>query len=135
MKHSYNAIAYLLVCVFLMTAACDSGSTSGLGEGGDSHTFSGNNVKFDVKVAATICGTAILEIQDEAFYEYGVDWENGAAVKYKHVFCTTFPCFTEVSTGEVIEIQLVDKLEPSECARCEAYLETPDKKYIVKVVK
>lgn len=123
--------------IFLFVAAiwaCDSSTVAS--EGVTTSLLPEKNV-FQVKVVATLCGYATLEIVDAQYFEYGVNWVDSGGKSYEHVFGTEFPCFTEAKVGEIITIQLLDKPEVNDsgCVRCEAYLETPDKKYFVRVIK
>lgn len=126
-----------MVFVFLFTAAawaCDSYTVTS--QEVSKSLLLDENV-FKVKVVATLCGYAILEITDARYFEYGMNWVDGSGKSYEHVFGTEFPCFTDAKTGEIITIQLLDKPEVSDsgCVRCEAYLETPEKKYFVRVIQ
>lgn len=126
-----------VIFIFLIAAvvsACDSSTVTN--EDVNRSLLSEENA-FQVKVVATLCGYAILEIVDAQYFEYGMSWVDGGGRSYQHVFGTEFPCFTEAKAGEIITIQILDKPEVNDsgCARCEAYLETPDKKYFVKVIK
>lgn len=126
----------MLVFLFAVAVcACDSPSVR-TGEDVDKSLLPDENA-FQVKVVATLCGYAILEIVDAQYFEYGMNWVDGGGKLYEHVFGTEFSCFTEAKAGEIITIQLLDKPEVTDtgCVRCEAYLETPDKKYFVKVIK
>lgn len=124
-----------LFAIFLLIAALTGCDSSAIKNDGDDLTLLPDENSFQVKVVATLCGYAILEIVDPQYYEYGINWVDGSGKLYEHVFGTVFPCFTEAKSGETITIQLIEEQEPGDCARCEAYLETPDKKYFVKVIK
>lgn len=128
-----NVIFFFLIAAVAVTG-CNSSTVAD--EDVDKSLLS-EEIAFQVKVVATLCGYAILEIVDVQYFEYGMNWVDGGGRSYEHVFGTEFPCFTEAKAGEIITIQILEKPEVNDsgCARCDAYLETPDKKYFVKVIK
>ena len=84
---------------------------------------------FKVKIIGEICGNAVVQIQDTAFYQYGMDGFTKDGVSYNHVFTTQFSCsdleklqtLTANKTGLVVKVQLLNsaKSEPN-CVKCEA---------------
>lgn len=131
-RKNVRIISYFFIGIGVLSAACDSGTTTDIHHRDIHSAFSPQTLR--VKVVSTLCGTAVLQIQDEGYYAYGVKWESAAGITYEHVFGTTLPCFTDASAGDFLLIQIVDKPDVNDCARCEAYLETPDKRYDIKVL-
>lgn len=82
-----------------------------------------------VKIVASICGNAVLQIQDPAYYSYGEKgWASGGQV-LDHVFYTEFSCQDERTlsqlgssslVGTVLNVKFVEKPTAGECIRCMA---------------
>lgn len=68
-----------------------------------------------VKYVDGICGTAILQIQDENFFTLG-ETANG----FDHVFFTMLPCAAdaEVLNGETFSISIINKSDLGDCIQC-----------------
>ena len=117
LKPMKNILATLLLSFFLMGISCEKTGVTYTTE------------PFRVKIISEICGTAVVQIQDEVFYKYGTDGFIKEGVTYNHVFTTQFSCadlaklqsLTANKTGLVIKIQLINSaiVEPN-CVRCEA---------------
>lgn len=70
-----------------------------------------------VKTVASICGEAVLEIQQEKYKSLGEDW-NG----FYNVFFTVLPCGEEGygTIGSMFTIRLLEKPAQGECIKCYA---------------
>jgi len=84
---------------------------------------------FRVKIIDEVCSNAVVQIQDPALYQYGVNGYVNADSTYDHVFTTRFSCadmakmqtYTANKKGLVIKIRLIDNMisEPA-CSTCAA---------------
>ncbi len=87
------------------------------------------NTPFRVTIISEVCGNAIVQIRDSAFYQYGANGYVKAGITYDHVFTTSFSCadlakmqtLTADKTGLVIKVTLTPQsvIEP-QCIRCAA---------------
>lgn len=88
---------------------------------------------FKAKLVATLCGQHIIQIDDPAFYKLGTNWK-----EYKHVFTVANHCdFVKagLKEGDVFSCTITEKPTEENCIVCEAYMETPELKRNVKVLK
>lgn len=93
---------------------------------------------FKAKLVASICGHHIVEIEDSNFYRLGTNWKNSEGIAYKNIFTVANHCdFTkaELKVGDLFECEITEKAAEESCMTCEAYMETPELKRNVKVVK
>lgn len=84
---------------------------------------------FRVKIINEVCSNAVVQIQDPALYQYGVNGYVTADSTYDHVFTTRFSCadmakmqtLTPNKKGLVIRIRLIETqiIEPA-CSTCAA---------------
>ncbi|HEY1019601.1 MAG TPA: hypothetical protein VGE25_11410 [Sediminibacterium sp.] len=84
---------------------------------------------FRVKILDEVCSNAVVQIQDPALYQYGVNGYVNSDSTYDHVFSTRFSCadmakmqtLTADKKGLVIKIRLIEKQisEPA-CSTCAA---------------
>lgn len=87
---------------------------------------------FKAKLVATLCSQHIVQIEDPKFYKLGTAW-NG----YKNVFTVANHCdFAKsgLKAGDTFTCTIVEKAEETDCIVCEAYMETPALKRMIKVV-
>lgn len=104
------------------------------GSGCDKSTAELENKTFQVKIINEICGNAVVQIQDSALYQYGVNGYVKADSTYDHVFATRFSCadmekmqtLTADKSGLVVKVKLIKEApqEPA-CIRCAATLANP----------
>lgn len=88
---------------------------------------------FKAKLVATLCGQHIIQIEDASFYKLGINWKD-----YKNVFAVANHCDFEkagLKAGDTFTCIIVEKAEEENCIVCEAYMETPELKRNVKVIK
>lgn len=88
---------------------------------------------FKAKLVATLCGQHIVQIEDSNFYKLGTNWKD-----YKNVFAVANHCdFAKagLKAGDTFTCIVVEKAEEENCIMCEAYMETPELKRIIKVVQ
>ena len=84
---------------------------------------------FRVKIIDEVCSNAVVQIQDPALYQYGVNGFVSRDTTYDHVFTTRFSCadmakmqtLTADKKGLVIKIRLIENMisEPA-CSTCAA---------------
>lgn len=87
---------------------------------------------FKAKLVATLCGQHIVQIEDASFYKMGTKWKD-----YQHVFAVANHCdFAKagLKAGDTFTCTIVEKAEETDCIVCEAYMETPALKRMIKVV-
>jgi len=84
---------------------------------------------FRIKIIDEICGSAVVQIQDAAFYEYGVNGYVKSDSTYDHVFTTRFSCsdlakmqtLTADKSGLVVKVKLIKEAQPEpDCVTCAA---------------
>lgn len=84
---------------------------------------------FRVKIIDEICSNAVVQIQDPALYQYGVNGYVNAGTMYDHVFTTRFSCadmakmqtLTADKKGLVIKIRLIEnQISEPACSTCAA---------------
>lgn len=96
--------------------------------GCNKQTVSGECVNF--KIISTICGHAVLQIQDAAYFEKGEDGYIGPNNKvFDHVFYTEFSCRDQERLNKLARPSLigyefnavfVNKNQTGNCVRCDA---------------
>lgn len=110
----------MFVSLVLLTAAGCSKSASELPD-----------QPFRVKIIDEICGNAVVQIQDTAFFSYGVNGYVKADSVYDHVFTTRFSCYdlakmqtlTANKSGLVVKVKRISKAIPEpDCVTCAATL-------------
>lgn len=94
---------------------------------------------FKVKILDEVCGTAVMQIQDEAYYKYGVNGYQLDGVTYDHVFSTELSCadLSKFQTlapslrGLVVNIKILKQKEyDPACVRCAAIVPNAPAKWI-----
>ncbi len=93
---------------------------------------------FQAKLAGGICGHHIIEIMDSSFYKLGTNWKNSEGKEYKNAFTINNHCDfvkAQLKDGDVFTCEILDKATEENCMTCEAYMETPELKRNVRVVK
>ncbi len=84
---------------------------------------------FRVKIIDEICSSAVVQIQDPALYQYGVNGYVRADSTFDHVFTTRFSCadmakmqtLTADKKGLVIKIRLIEnQISEPGCSTCAA---------------
>lgn len=110
----------MLVSLILLAAAGCSKSTSELPD-----------QPLRVKIIDELCGNAVVQIQDSAFFSYGVNGYVKADSAYDHVFTTRFSCYdlakiqtlTANKSGMVVKVKLISEPIPEpDCVTCAATL-------------
>lgn len=86
---------------------------------------------FRVKIIDEVCGNAVVQIQDTAFFAYGVNGYVKADATYEHVFTTRFTCsdlakmqtLTADKSGLVVTVKRISEAIPEPgCVTCTATL-------------
>jgi hypothetical protein len=94
---------------------------------------------FKVKILDEVCGTAVVQIQDEEYYKYGVDGYQLEGVTYNHVFSTELSCadLTKFKTlaaslrGLVVDVKMLKQAEyDPACIRCAAIVPNAPAKWV-----
>ncbi|HCL05251.1 MAG TPA: hypothetical protein DHW64_04480 [Chitinophagaceae bacterium] len=94
---------------------------------------------FKVKILDEVCGTAVVQIQDEAYFKYGVNGYQLDGVTYDHVFSTELSCadLTKFQTlaaslrGLVVDVKMLKQMEyDPACTRCAAIVPNAPAKWI-----
>lgn len=84
---------------------------------------------FRVKIIDEVCSNAVVQIQEPALYQYGVNGYVNADSTYDHVFTTRFSCadmakmqtLTPNKKGLVIRIRLIEtQISEPACSTCAA---------------
>lgn len=94
---------------------------------------------FKVKILDEVCGTAVVQIQDEAYFKYGVNGYQPDGVTYDHVFSTELSCadlsrfktFAASLRGLVVDVKMLKQMEyDPACVRCDAIVPNAPVKWI-----
>lgn len=85
----------------------------------------------EVSIVASICGNAVLKIEDPGYYHLGETWND-----HQNVFYTFFGCSVKEAelAGKKFFVTLEKEQTDIDCARCLAALDyNGQKKYFVRV--
>jgi len=94
---------------------------------------------FTIKILDEVCGTAVVQIQNEEYYKYGVNGYQLDGVTYDHVFSTELSCadLTKFKTlsaslrGLVVDVKMLKQMEyDPACTRCAAIVPNAPAKWI-----
>lgn len=94
---------------------------------------------FKVKILDEVCGSAVVQIQDEDYYKFGVNGYQLDGVIYDHVFSTELSCadlsrfHTLASSlrGLVVDVKMLKQMEyDPACGRCAAIVPNAPAKWI-----
>ncbi|MFZ6025739.1 MAG: hypothetical protein ACOYVG_14920 [Bacteroidota bacterium] len=94
---------------------------------------------FKVKILDEVCGTAVVQIQNEEYFKYGVNGYQLEDVTYDHVFSTELSCtdLTKFKTlaaslrGLVVNVKMLKQMEyDPACVRCAAIVPNAPAKWI-----
>ena len=100
-----------------------------------------------VKVIADICGTAVIQFQDEKHFTLGEKgWsQDGGKTVFDNVAFTVFSCedmqylantFNDGTTGKMINVKVTDNFEMGNCAVCLAIISNPPTKRVnIKIAR
>lgn len=84
---------------------------------------------FTIKILDEICGTAVVQIQDEAYYQYGAKGYELHVLVYDHVFSTefssadlaTFKTLAPSLRGLMVDVKRLKQMENEpDCGKCAA---------------
>ena len=112
-------------CLILFFSACEKNNTDLASK------------CFNIKILDELCGTAVVQILDSAYFEYGVNGYVLNGVTYDHVFTTSFSCqelgkyqtFAAGYHGLALKVQLTTSPTPSNCVRCAAVVPNAPNRY------
>ena len=93
---------------------------------------------FKSKLIASFCAYHILQIQDSAFYKYGMEWRDAQGIAYQNVFTVKNHCdfsITKLKIGETFSCEIVKKPTIENCNVCMGFMEAPSLQQIISVVK
>lgn len=94
---------------------------------------------FKAKILDEICGTAVLQIQDPAYYQFGIDGYQLDGVTYDHVFSTELSCAdlgslqtnNTLLRGREINIKILKQAQyDPACIRCASLVLNAPAKWI-----
>lgn len=97
------------------------------------------NQCFKVKILNEVCGTAVVQILDADYYQYGVNGYQLDGVTYDHVFSTELSCadltkfqtFAASLRGLVVDVKMLKQMEyDPTCIRCAAVVPNAPAKWI-----
>ena len=135
-----STLYLLLFCVVIFSVSCKRNQHI---QGGDKKTLSFNRQQSDTtklfraRLTASFCAFHIVQIEDSAFYSYGMNWTNAEGKEYQHVFSIKNHCDfmnANVKTGEIFTCSIVDKAAVSNCSFCEGFLDSPPLRHNIRVV-
>ena len=89
-----------------------------------------------LKLLASTCAHHVVQIQDSAFYDWGINWTNSQGTSYEHVFTVQNHCeFVRagIRAGEEFTARVVRNAQGDGCVTCLAYLETPPLAHSLRV--
>jgi hypothetical protein len=97
-----------------------------------------------VKIVASMCEHAVLQVTDPAYYHLTEDgWKDDIDKKHDHVFYTNFNCATMAEfnklampslKGLTFDVEIVTTQEPGNCMTCLAlFISPPTKKHLVEI--
>lgn len=95
--------------------------------------------KFKIKILDEVCGTAVVQIQDEDYYRFGVDGYELDGVTYDHVFSTELSCadlskfktFAPSLRGLVVDVKILKQMEyDPACIRCASIVPNAPAKWV-----
>jgi hypothetical protein len=93
---------------------------------------------FQAKLVASFCAYDIVEIQDAAFFDKGMNWTNSTGTAYKNVFAVKNHCdFAKagIHVGDVFTCRILSKDDVQNCMVCMGFMETPPLRHNIDVVK
>ena len=93
---------------------------------------------FKARLIASFCAYNIVQIQDSAFYSYGMDWTDSQGNTYQHVFSVSNYCdfaTANLKVDETFDCKIVEKATVENCIVCMGFMETPPLLYNINVVK
>jgi hypothetical protein len=93
---------------------------------------------FKAKLVASFCAYNIVEIQDERFYDLGMNWTSPNGTFYKNVFAVSNFCdfgFSGVKVNDVFNCRIIEKPLNESCAVCSGYMDTPPLNRNIEVVE
>ena len=138
MKKNAHAIimpVFLPLCILIGFVACENKMknepTAKVGQNKTSEIFK-------TKLIASFCAYNIVQIQDSAFYNYGMDWTDSQGRPYQHVFSVKNHCDfarANIKVNEAFDCKIVDKASDVNCSVCEGFMETPPLHHNINVVK
>jgi hypothetical protein len=93
---------------------------------------------FKAKLVASFCAYNIVEIQDKAYFDLGMNWTAPNGTVYKNVFAIANFCdFAKngVKVNDAFNCRVIERPLAESCATCMGYMDTPPLNRNVEVVK
>lgn len=93
---------------------------------------------FEAQLVESFCGYQVVEIRDSAYTRYGQGWRNTSGRFYNSVFTVNNVCdFGKSNTrkGDIFKCRVIEKPVNDNCAVCAGFMEHPDKKQNIEVLK
>ncbi len=95
------------------------------------------NGTFKAKLLASFCAFHIVQIQDSAYYNQGMDWTDSQGKQYQHVFAVKNHCDfakANIKAGDIFSCTILKEDGDANCVVCMGFMETPPLQKNVKVV-
>jgi hypothetical protein len=93
---------------------------------------------FKAKLVASFCAYNIVEIQDERYFDLGINWKAASGQEYKNVFAVANFCDfgkSGVKVNEVFNCRIIQKPKEENCAVCMGFMDTPPLNRNIEVVE
>lgn len=93
---------------------------------------------FKARLITSFCAYNIVQIQDSAFYNYGMDWTDSQGNAHQHVFSVRNHCdfgTANLKVNETFDCKIVEKALVEDCIVCLGFMETPPLHHNINVVK
>jgi len=145
MKKNASAIfrtVFLFFCFSIVLAACDKNTDEKFVKDEKSLTAKDKQNKpagiFKARHIGSFCAYTIVQIQDSAFYSYGMEWTNSIGQTYHNVFSVKNHCdFTKsnLKINESFNCKIVENAVTENCMVCLGFMETPPLQHNINVVR
>lgn len=93
---------------------------------------------FKSKLISSFCAYNIVQIQDSAFYNYGMEWTDTQGKTYRHVFAVKNHCdfsTANLKIGEIFNCKIIEKPTIESCSVCMGFMEAPSLQQYIMVVR
>ena len=134
-------LSFIIFCFLIGFAACEKNENT-LNK--DKNLLSAKGQQKDIsktfkaRLKTSFCAYSIVQIQDSAFYSYGMDWTDSQGNTYKHVFSVKNYCdfdTANLKVDETFDCKIVEKATVENCIVCFGFMETPPLLHNINVVK
>lgn len=125
---------FLSFCFLFTLAACNKNNDEKVLKDRENKTSG----CFKARFIGSFCSYNIVQIQDSAFYRYGMDWTDSQGKTYQHVFSVKNYCdfgSANLKINEIFNCKIVEKATIESCVVCLGFMETPPLLHNINVVK